>query len=132
MFLPNRTQRNRKGKKVSWVLQTLFLVPKPHQKWRPVHRPQQAQCFSPSRKVQDGNTRVHQGLSGSRDVGFINTPLRHLSPYPNPPNLKKVPLAPPQVSNLSVHLSAFPPSHGPSDVYTDSKGGEAYGPLQKN
>ena len=68
----------------------------------------------------------------NRGVGVIDRPLGDLSPYPNPSNLKKVPSAQQQVSNLSVHLSSFQPSHRPPELYYGSKGGEAHGPLQRH
>ena len=49
-------------------------------------------------------------------MGFIIRLLGCLSPYLNPSNINDVPSVQPQVSNLSVHLSSFQPSHGPSDL----------------
>ena len=50
----------------------LFLVPKPCQRWRPVIRPKQAEHLPTNTKVQNGNSRVLQGLSDSRGMGVIH------------------------------------------------------------
>ena len=50
----------------------LFLVPKPHQRWRPVIDLSRLNTFSTCRKVQTGNSRVHQDLPDSRGVGFVD------------------------------------------------------------
>ena len=47
----------------------LFLVPK---RTKASHRPKQAQYFSTRRKVQNGNSRVHQDLPDSRGVGIVD------------------------------------------------------------
>ena len=51
-------------------------------------RTKQAQHLPISRKVQNGNTRVHQDLSDSRGMGVIYRPLTRLPLYPHPPSLK--------------------------------------------
>ena len=58
-------ERNRKvGKrKVSWVLQSPVSSFQASSKLKKSDRPQQGQHLSSSRKVQNGKTRVHQGLS---------------------------------------------------------------------
>ena len=67
----------------------LFLVPKPNQRWRPV--PKQAQHFSTHRKVQNGNSRVHQDLPDSRGMGIVDRPISGLPSHPHPPKLKDIP-----------------------------------------
>ena len=89
-------------------------------KMEAIHRPQQAQYLSSSRKIPDGNARVHQGVSGSRGLGVFSRPLGCLYPCPHPPDLKGGPSVQLQVSNLSVHFASFWPSHGPSDLYNDN------------
>ena len=39
--------------------------------------------------VQNGNSRVHQGLSGSRGMGVVHRPIGHLPSHPHLPNLRK-------------------------------------------
>ena len=46
------------------------------------HRPKQAQHFSTCRKVQDGNSRVHQDLPDSRGMGIVDAYL-HIPIHPH-------------------------------------------------
>ena len=96
------------------------------------NRPKQAQHLPTSRKVQNGNTRVHQGLSDSRGMGIVDTPVRRLPSHPHPPKLKEVPKVLPQVTSVSVHFPSLQTSHGPSGLYNDCKRGEADGPVKGN
>ena len=99
----------------------LFLVPKPHQRWRPVIDLSKLNALPTCRKVQNGNSRFHQGLSDSRGMGVGNRHVRRLSSHPHPPKLKKIPKVLPQVSGVPVHLPPFRPSHGPTSLYNDYK-----------
>ena len=73
-------ERNRKGGKckISRVLQLPVSSPQASPKVEASHRPKQAQHFSTHRKVQNGNSRVHQDLTDSRGMGIVNRPIRHL------------------------------------------------------
>ena len=62
----------------------LFLVPKVEAS----DRLKQAQPFP---TCSNGNSRVHQGLSDSRGMGFFDRPVGHLSSHPHPPKLKEIP-----------------------------------------
>ena len=62
----------------------------------------QAQHLPTCRKVQNGNTRVHQGLSDSRGMGVVDRPIRHLPSHPHSPKLKEVPKVLSQVTSVSV------------------------------
>ena len=84
----------------------LFLVPNPHQRWRPV-RPKQAQHFSTRRKVQNGNSRVHQDLPHSRGMGIVDRSVGRLPAHPHPSKLTKIP----KVLIQSLRCSSSPPSH---------------------
>ena len=84
-------------------------------------RPQQAQHLPTYRKIQNGNSRVHQGLSDSRGMGVVDRPARHLSSHPHPPKLKEVPKVLPQFTGVPVPLIH-------SGFYNDCKGSEADGP----
>ena len=85
-------------------------------------RLKQDQHFSTCRKVQNGNSRVHQGI--------VDRPIRCLPSHPHPPKLKEIPKVLPQVAGVPVHLSSFRPGHSPSGLYNDCKGSEAYGPHE--
>ena len=91
-------------------------------------RPKQAQHLPTCRKVQNRNSRVHQGLSDSRGMGVVDRHVRGLSSHPYPPKLKVVPTVLPQFTGVPVHLPPFQPSHSPTGLYSDCKGSEADGP----
>ena len=55
------------------------------------NRPKQAQHLPTCRKVQNGNTRVHQGLPRSRGMGVVDRPIRRLPSHLHSPKLKEVP-----------------------------------------
>ena len=95
------------------------------------HRLKQAQHFSTHRKVQNGNSRVHQDLPDSRAVGIVNRPIRRLPSHPHPPKLKEIPKVLLQVAGVPLHLPPIRTSHSPPGLYNDRKGSEANGPLQR-
>ena len=79
----------------------LFLVPKVEAG----HRPKQAQHFSTCRKVQNGNSRVHQDLPDYRGMGIVDRPIGRLPSHPHPSKLKEIPKV-----LLQVQCSILPPS----------------------
>ena len=96
------------------------------------NRPKQAQYLPTCRKVQNGSTRVHQGLSYSRGMGVVDRRGRCLSSHPHPPKLKEIPKVFPQVASVSVHFPSLRTSHSPSGLYNDCKRGETDGPVKGN
>ena len=127
-------ERNRKGGKcnICQILQSPVSCTQASPKVEASNRPKQAQHLPTCRKVQNGNTRVHQGLSDSRGMGVVDRPIVCLPSLPHPPKLKEVPKVLPQVASVSVHLPSLRTSHGPSGLYNDSKRGEADGPVKGN
>ena len=119
-------ERNRKGGKckISRVLQSPVEV-------EASNRLKQAQHFSTRRKVQNGNTRVHQSLPDSRGMGIVDRSVGRLPSHPHPPKLKEIPKVLPQVTGVPVHLPSFWTSHSPPGLYNDHKRSEANGPLQR-
>ena len=95
------------------------------------HRPKQAQQFSTRRKVQNGNSRVHQDLPDSRGMGIVDRSVGRLPAHPHPPKLIEIPKVLLQVSGVPVHLPPIQTSHSPPGLYNDCKGSEANGPLQR-
>ena len=81
------------------------------------HRSKQAQQFSTHRKVEHGNSRVHQDLPDSGGMGIVDRPIRHLPSHPHPSKLKEIPKVLPQVAGVPVHLPPFRTSHSPQ-VFT--------------
>ena len=107
-------KRNRKGGKckISRVYSRLFLLPKLHQRWRPVIDLSRLNTFLHVEKFQM-ETRVHQDLSDSRGMGIVNRSVRCLPAHPHPPKLKEIPKVLLQVSGVSVHLPPIRTSHSP-------------------
>ena len=95
------------------------------------HRPKQAQHFSTRRKVQNGNSRIHQDLPDSRGVGIVDRSVGRLPTHPHPPKLKEIPKVLLQVTGVPVHLPPIRTSHSPPGLYNDCKGSETNGPLQR-
>ena len=95
------------------------------------NRLKQAQHISKCIKVQNGNSRVHQDLPGSRGMGIVDRPIGCLPSHPHPPKLKEIPKVLPQVTGVTVHLPSVRTSHSPPGLYNDRKGSEAHGPLQR-
>ena len=127
----NTIERVESGKcKISWVLQSPVSSPQASPKVEAGNRLKQAQHFSTCRKVQNGNSRVHQDLPNSRGMGIVNRPIGRLPSHPHPPKLKEIPKVLPQVTGVPVHLPSFWTSHSPPGLYDDCKGSEANSPLQ--
>ena len=120
-------ERNRKGGKckMSRVLQLPVSNPQASPKVEASDRAKQAQCLPTCRKVQNGNSRVHQGLSDSRGMGVVDRLIRCLPSLPHPPKLKEVPTVLPQVTGVPVHLASFRTGHSPTGLYNAYKGSES-------
>ena len=86
-------ERNRKdGKcKISWVLHPPVSSPQASPKVKASNRLKQAQHFATRRKVQNGNSRLHQDLPDSRGMGIIDRPVGSLPSHLHPPKLKEIP-----------------------------------------
>ena len=126
-------ERNRKcGKcKISRVLQSPVPSTQASPKLEATHRPKQAQQFSTRRKVQNGNSRVHQDLPDSRGMGIVDRSVGGLPTHPHPSKRKEIPKVLLQVSGVPVHLPPIRTSHSPPYLYNDCKGSVANGPLQR-
>ena len=81
------------------------------------HRPKQAQHFSTRRKVQNGNSRVHQDLPDSRGVGIVDRSIGHLPTHPHPSKLKEILKVLLQVTGVPIHLPPIWTIHSPQ-VFT--------------
>ena len=102
-------ERNQKGGKckISRVLQSPVPSTQASPKVEASHRPKQAQRFSTRRKVQNGNSRVHQDLPDSRGMGIIDRSVGRLPAHPHPSKLKEIP----KVLLRFLRCSSSPPSH---------------------
>ena len=125
---------NRKGVKckISQVLQSPVSSPQASPTVEASHRLKQAQHFSTRRKVQNGNSRVHQDLPDSRGVGIVHRSVGRLPPHPHPPKLKEIPKVLPQVSGVPVHIPPLRAGHSPPGLYNDYKGSQTNGPIQRS
>ena len=125
-------ERNRKGGKckISRVLQLPVSSPQASPKVEASNRLKQAEHFSTRRKVQNGNSRVHQDFPNSRGMGNIDRPVGCLPSHPHPPKLKEIPKVLLQVTGVPVHLFSIRPGHCLLGLYNDFKGSEANGPHQ--
>ena len=94
------------------------------------NRLKQAQHFSTCRKVQNGNSRVHQNLPDSSGMGVVKRPIRCLPSHPHPPKLKEIPKVFATGHRCSVNLSSIRTGHSPSRRYNDCKGSEANAPHE--
>ena len=112
-------ERYRKGGKckISRVLQSPVPSTQASPKVEASHRLKQAQHFSTCRKVQNGNSRVHQDFPGSRGVGIVDRPVRRVPTHPHPSKLKEIPKVLLQGSGVPVHLPSFRTGHSPQ-VFT--------------
>ena len=127
-------ERNRKGGKckISWVLQSPVSCTQASPEVEASNRPKQAQHFSTRRKVQNGNSRVHQDLPDSRGMGIVDRFIGRLPSYPHTSTLKETPKILPQVSGVPVHIPPIQTGHSPPGFYNDCKRTETYGPLQRS
>ena len=125
-------ERYRKGGKckISRVLQSPVSCTQASPKVEAGNRPQQAQHFFTCRKIQDGNSRVHQDLPDSRGMGSVDRSVGRLPSHPHPSSLTEIPKILPQVSGVPVHIPTLRTGHSPPGLYHDCKGGEAHGPVQ--
>ena len=82
---------NRKGGKCKIFRVLHWPVPSPQAspKVEASNRLKQAQHFSTPRKVQNGNSRVHQDLPDSRGMGIVDRPIGHYLHIPIHPNSRK-------------------------------------------
>ena len=106
-------EHNQKGGKckISQVLQSPVSSTQASPKVETSHRPNHAQHFSTRRKVQNGNSRVHQDLPDSRGMGIVNRPVGCLPSHPHPSKLKEIPKVLLQVPGVHVHLPPIRTSH---------------------
>ena len=104
----------------------MFQVPKPYQRWGPVIHLSRLNSFLVVKK-----TSIKLSLITREWVSSIALLDAHLH-IPIHPYWFLESSVQPQVSNLPVHLSSFRPSHGPTNLYNDSKGSEAYGFHQRD
>ena len=120
--------------KISRVLQSPVSSPQASPKVEASHRLKQAQHFSTRRKVQNGNSRVHQDLPDSRGMVSVDRPIGHLPSHPHPPKVKEVSQILPHVSGVPVHLPSIRTGHSAPGLYNGKglyKGSQAHGPLQR-
>ena len=105
----------------------LFLVPKPHQRWRPVIDLSRLNTFL--HVVQNGNSRVHQDFPDSGGVGIVDRSIGRIPSHPHSSTLKEIPKILPQVSGVPVHIPRLRTGHSPPGLHNDCERGEASGVI---
>ena len=108
----------------------LFLVSKPHQRWRPRIDTKLNTFLLVERFKMETPESIR--TSDSRGMGVVNTLIRHLLSHPHPSKLKEVPKVSPQITGITVHLSSLWASHSPTGLYSDCKRSEADVPDKGN
>ena len=110
----------------------LFLVPKPHQRWRPVIDLSRLNTFLlVERFKMETPESIGASLIPGEWVSSIDLADTYLH-IPIHPNSRKYLKVLPQVASVSVHFPSLRTSHGPSGLYNDCKRGEADGPVKGN
>ena len=106
----------------------LFLVPKPHQRWRPVIDLSRLNTFL---HIEKFKMETPESIPDSRGVGIVDRPVGRLPTHPHPPKLKEIPKVLLQGSGVRVHLPPVRTGHSPPGLYNDRKGSETNGPLKR-
>ena len=109
----------------------LFLVPKPHQRWRPVIDLSRLNTFLHVEKFKmETPESIRTSLIPGEWVSSIDLSGR-LPTHPHPSKLKEIPKVLLQVTGIPVHLPPIRTSHSPPGLYNNCKGSETNGPLQR-
>ena len=108
----------------------LFLVPKPHQRWRPDICLSRHNTFLHIEKFKmETPESIRTSLIPREWVSSIDASDAYLH-IPSI-QLKEIPKVLLQVPGVPVHLPPIRTSHSPPGLYNDFKGSEANGPLQR-
>ena len=110
----------------------LFLVPRPHQRWRPVIDLSRLNTFLHVEKFKMETPRVHQDLPDSRGMGIVDRSIGRLPPHPHSSTLKEIPKILKQVSGVPIHFPPLWTGHSPPSLYNDCKRSKADGLLQRS
>ena len=108
----------------------LFLVPKPHQRWRPVIDLSRLNTFLHIEKFKmETPESIRTSLIPGEWVSSIDLSdaYLHIPIHPN----SEIPKVLLQVTGVPVHLPPIRTSHSPPGLYNDCKGSETNGPLQR-
>ena len=125
-LLPRDITERVENVNLSGVYSHLCLVPKPHQRWRPVIDLSRLNIFLLIERFKvETPEAISASLIPGQWVSFIDLLDAFVSPSTK---LKKVPMVLPRFSGVQVHLPPFWPSHGHTSLYNDCKGSEADGP----
>ena len=110
----------------------LFLVPKPHQRWRPVIDLSRLNTFLHVEKFKmETPESIRTSLVPGEWVSSIDLSDAYLHIPIHPSKLKEVPKVLLQSPGVPVHLPTFRTGHSPPGLYDDRKGSETNGPLKR-
>ena len=108
----------------------LFLVPKPHQRWRPVIDLNRLNSFL---VVETFKMETPESIRASLIPGeWVMSMDLSDAPYPHAYSFKEVSAVHPWFSSVPVHFRPFWPSNSPTNPYNDSKVGEADDPHNRD
>ena len=109
----------------------LFLVPKPHQRWRPVIDLSRLNTFLHVEKFKmETPESIRTSLIPGEWVSSIDLSDAYLHIPFHP--LKEIPKILPQVSGVPVHFPPLWTGHSPPGLHNDCERGEADGPHQRS
>ena len=125
-----RGHRRSKYRRVTRILQPTIPSAKAWKSLEASDRPQLTQQISSDTKIQNGNSRIHTGLSQTGRMGNLNRPDGRLPPHSNPQVFQKISEVPPQRGDFPVYQPPLRFSYGPPGIHGSSKGSQALGPKE--
>ena len=98
------------------------------------YRPQQSESIFRNSKIQNGNSRVCQGIHSTRRMDNINRPDRCLPPYSNTSKIQKIPEISDRAKGLPIQGTTFWAGNSTLSVHQDCKSSERifYNPEHHN
>ena len=93
-------------------------------------RPEQFECLSHGRKIQDGDTGNHQDIPQARGVGRLDRLQGCLLPYPDTGMIQKISEIFHPRPDIPIQSTSFRSVHSAVGIHCNSKGGETDGHAQ--
>ena len=103
----------------SWLLQPSLCGSKSHRGLETGDRSKCTKCVREMPILQDGDAKIHPGLSVQESMDGIHRPQGRLFSCPNPPPIKTIPLVLPSGQGLAVQVSSLRVVDQPKGVYED-------------
>ena len=103
----------------SWLLQPSLCGSKSHRGLETGDRSKCTKCVREMPILQDGDAKIHPGLSVQESMDGIHRPQGRLFSCPNPPPIKTIPPVLPSGQGLAVQVSSLRVVDQPKGVYED-------------